>query len=115
MLNKLRTVIYHVTDLEAAKTWYENLTSISPYFNEPFYVGFNINGFELGLDPDVQAIQTGNNAVAYWSVNDIHAAVEKAESIGAITISAVQNVGGKIKVVIIQDPFGNCIGFISEA
>ena len=44
MLQKLRTVIYHVADLPAAKEWYIKATGIQPYFDEPFYVGFDING-----------------------------------------------------------------------
>ena len=53
MLQKLRTAIYHVNDLEKATQWYIDLTGIQPYFKELFYVGFDINGCELGLDPDM--------------------------------------------------------------
>lgn len=48
MLNKLRTVIYHVDDIIKAKDWYIQLTGIQPYFDEIFYIGFDINGCELG-------------------------------------------------------------------
>ena len=51
----LRTVVYHVPDLARAKAWYEAAFEVKPYFDEPFYVGFNIGGFELGLDPDPDA------------------------------------------------------------
>ncbi len=115
MFNKLRTVIYHVNDLQNAKAWYTQLTGIKPYFEEVFYVGFNINGCELGLDPDATKIIHGNNAVAYWSVDNIHMAVEKAESIGASVVSGIQNVGGTIEVAIIKDPFGNHVGLITGA
>jgi predicted enzyme related to lactoylglutathione lyase len=113
MLQKLRTVIYHVNDLAAAKAWYTSLTEKEPY--EVFYVGFDINGFELGLDPDMSNVQTGNHTTAYWAVEDIRAAVEKATSIGATIIDAVHNVGGSIEVAIVADPFGNHIGFITGA
>ncbi len=115
MFKKLRTIIYHVDDLQKAKAWYTQLTGIKPYFDEVFYVGFDINGFELGLDPDNTKIKKGNNAVAYWAVDDIHAAVKNAESIGASIVSAIQNVGGTIEVAIITDPFGNQIGLITGA
>ena len=115
MFNKLRTVIYHVNDLQNAKAWYTQLTGIKPYFEEVFYVGFNINGCELGLDPDATKIIQGNNAVAYWSVDNIRVAVEKAESIGASVVSGIQNVGGTIEVAIIKDPFGNHVGLITGA
>ena len=56
MFQGLRTVIYHVDDLQKATEWYSNILGIKPYFDEPFYVGFNVGGFELGLDPDMQGI-----------------------------------------------------------
>src|ERR671915_951873 len=74
MFQGLRTVIYHVDDLQKAKEWYSRVLSIKPYFDEPFYVGFNVGGFELGLDPDTSGVTVGNNAVAYWGVPDIDAA-----------------------------------------
>jgi predicted enzyme related to lactoylglutathione lyase len=60
-------------------------------------------------------VQTGNHTTAYWAVEDIRAAVEKATSIGATIIDAVHNVGGSIEVAIVADPFGNHIGFITGA
>ncbi|MEJ8817833.1 VOC family protein [Lacibacter sp. H407] len=115
MLQKLRTVIYHTNDLDAAKSWYTSLTGKEPYFDEVFYVGFDINGFELGLDPDMSNTQKGNHSTAYWTVDDIQSAVEKAVSIGATIIDPVHNVGGTIEVAIVEDPFGNHIGFITGA
>jgi len=115
MFKKLRTVIYHVDDLQKAKSWYEALTGIKPYFDEVFYVGFDVNGCELGLDPDLSNIKHGNNSITYWSVDDIHAAIEKANILGAEIISPVQNVGGTIEVAIIKDPFQNQIGLITGA
>jgi len=38
----LRTVVYRVPDLSAAKMWYTQAFQIEPYFDQPFYVGFNI-------------------------------------------------------------------------
>jgi len=49
MLLGLRTVIYPVADLARGKAWYEQVVGAKPYFDEPFYVGFNVGGFELGL------------------------------------------------------------------
>ena len=48
----LRTAIYWVADIEAAKAWYTKVLGIEPYFDEPFYVGFNVGGYELGLQPE---------------------------------------------------------------
>lgn len=115
MLQKLRTIIYHVNDLDKAKKWYTALTGIQPYFDEPFYVGFDINGYELGLDPDMNGITEGNHSVSYWAVTDINAAVDKAVLLGAFVVSPVTNVGGSIEVTMVADPFRNHIGFIAGA
>ena len=116
MLKKLRTVIYHVDDLQKAKAWYIEMTGIQPYFDEPFYVGFNIGGFELGLDPDFEeVIERGTQAVAYWQVDDIDATVKQFINAGAILCSKIKEVGGGIKVATVVDPWGNAVGFIEEA
>ena len=52
MLLGLRTVIYHAPDLARVKTWYSDAFGITPYFDEPFYVGFDVGGYELGLNPN---------------------------------------------------------------
>ena len=49
LVEGLGTVIYHVPDLDRAKAWYEAAFQQKPYFDQPFYVGFNIAGYELGL------------------------------------------------------------------
>lgn len=115
MFKKLRTVIYHVNDIDKAREWYINITGIQPYFDEPFYVGFDINGYELGLDPDAAGVLKGNQSVAYWAVDNINDVVEKLITAGAKIISPVTNVGGTIEVAVVQDPFGNAVGLIEGA
>ena len=110
----LRTVIYHAPDLERAKAWYTAAFGLAPYFDQPFYVGFQIGGFELGLDPDVSSVSVGNNAVAYWGVTDIEAAYARMLEQGASPRQSVQDVGGDIKVASVADPFGNVIGLIQN-
>lgn len=114
MFKKLRTVIYTVKDLQSAKKWYIEATGIQPYFDEPFYVGFDINGFELGLDPNA-AGGSGNQTVSYWAVDDVEAASKKLVSIGGTFIQPKTNVGGEIHVAIVADPFGNHVGLIEGA
>jgi predicted enzyme related to lactoylglutathione lyase len=110
----LRTVIYHTPDLAKAKAWYQAAFGVAPYFDEPFYVGFEIGGFELGLHPDVSGVTFGNNAVAYWGVNDIDSAYTHMLDRGAEPRDAVMDVGGGIKVAAVADPFGNVIGLIEN-
>jgi predicted enzyme related to lactoylglutathione lyase len=110
----LRTVIYHAPDLEAAKAWYTRAFAVAPYFDEPFYVGFEIGGYELGLHPGSSAVSVGNNAVAYWGVPDIDSAHAHMLEQGAEPREPIQDVGGDIKVASVADPFGNVIGLIQN-
>jgi predicted enzyme related to lactoylglutathione lyase len=115
MFLKLRTVVYHVNDLAGARDWYKAVTGIAPYFDEPFYVGFDINGFELGLDPDMTGVTPGNQSAAYWLVDDIEASVKKIADAGATLLQDVTEVGGGIRVATLTDPWGNAIGLIQGA
>lgn len=115
MILGLRTVIYHVPDLERAKAWYSAAFGVAPYFDEPFYVGFNIGGYELGLDPDTSGVAPGAaGAVAYWGVPDIEAAVQHFVHAGAVVKAPVQDVGDDIRVTTLVDPFGNLVGLIQN-
>lgn len=115
MFKKLRTVVYKVSDLDKAKKWYIKATGIKPYFDEPYYIGFDINGSELGLDADIPGPTTGNHSVAFWSVDDAAKAAKKLVSLGAKIIQPRTNVGGAIHTAIVEDPFGNHIGLIEGA
>jgi predicted enzyme related to lactoylglutathione lyase len=115
MIKGLATVIYKVTDLDRAKAWYATAFQQQPYFDQPFYVGFNIAGYELGLDPDPSAGRSGpGGGTAYWRVADIDASMQHFAAAGAATVSAVQDVGDGIKVASVADPFGNVIGLIEN-
>lgn len=59
-------------------------------------------------------VETGNHSVAYWSVDNIEAAVGKLSENNATVISAITEVGGGIKVAVLKDPFGNAVGLIEE-
>jgi len=111
----LRTVIYPAPDLARAKAWYAAAFGVAPYFDQPFYVGFSIGGFELGLDPNapVDAAATAG-AVAYWGVANVDASVSHFIANGAAIRSPVQDVGDGIRVATLSDPFGNAIGLIEN-
>jgi predicted enzyme related to lactoylglutathione lyase len=115
MVHGLRTVIYKVPDLDRAKAFYSAAFGVAPYFDEPYYVGFNVGGYELGLDPDTSGSAPGpGGALAYWGVPEIGAAVEHFVGSGATLRAAPIEVGGGIKVAAVVDPFGNPIGLIEN-
>lgn len=115
MFQGLRTVVYAAGDLAAAKAWYSRVLGAPPYFDEPFYVGFNVGGFELGLNPD--APDTGkktDRAITYWGVENADDALGRLLALGAAEHEAVQEVGEGIRVASVVDPFGNVVGVIQN-
>ena len=115
MLEGLRTAIYHVGDLDRAKGWYGEVLGKEPYFDEPFYVGFDVGGFELGLQPDEGgAPRSSTGVVAYWGVDDAEAALGRLLELGATGRSSVQDVGEGILLASVLDPFGNVFGIIEN-
>ena len=112
----LRTAIYHVNDIEKGKDWYTKMLGIEPYFDQPFYVGYNVGGYELGLQPDEDPVtaQRADGAVAYWGVENGEAEFKRLIELGATVHEAVQDVGEGIKVGTVTDPFGNIFGVIEN-
>ncbi|HQY64782.1 MAG: VOC family protein [Myxococcales bacterium] len=115
MFQGLRTLTLQVTDLAAAKAWYTRAMGVAPYFDEPFYVGFNVGGYELGLqplDPAKAPPPLGDRATTYWGVDDVPAAMAHLSALGAADVSGPENVGDGIVVGTLRDPFGNLFGVI---
>ena len=112
MILGLRTVIYHVSDLPKAKAWYTQVLEKEPYFDQPFYVGYSVGGFELGLVPDGASGPGGT--VAYWGVTNADAVLKHLQELGAIMKEPLQDVGDGIRVATVSDPFGNLFGVIEN-
>jgi predicted enzyme related to lactoylglutathione lyase len=112
MIQGLRTVIYPAPDLAAAKAWYTKVLDKPPYFDEPFYVGFSVGGFELGLIPDGAPSTAGSQAL--WGTPDAAAEMKRLISLGAAVHEEVHEVGGGIQVGSVRDPFGNLFGIIEN-
>jgi predicted enzyme related to lactoylglutathione lyase len=109
------TVIYRVPDIAEGTAWYRRAFDLEPYFEEPFYVGFNVRGFELGLQPEEGTNRAGaGGTVAYWGVDNADDAVARLIGLGAAAREPVQDVGGGIRVATVTDPFGNVLGIIEN-
>ena len=108
-LEGLRTVIYPSPELDAAKTWWTRLLGVDPYFDEPFYVGYDVGGYELGLLPTADP---ADGALTYWGVADVAAAVATAVAEGATQHAPVADVGGGIVTATVRTPPGAILGLI---
>ena len=107
----LRTVIYPAVDLAASKAWFSALLGLQPYFDEPFYVGFDVAGYELALDP---AGDVATGPVTYWGVADADSALARLLDPGAALHGGVRDVGGGIRVATVLEPAGCVLGIIEN-
>lgn len=108
------TTIYHVENLERSKKWYADMLGQAPYFDQPFYVGFSVSGYELGLIPAGQTVQKKTGPVAYWGVAKIETACADLLKKSLPMLEPITDVGGGIKVATFTDPDDNVIGVIEN-
>lgn len=102
-----------VSDLQAAKVWYADAFETKAYFDETFYVGFNIGGYELGLLPEESPnTDKADSVLSYWGVDEITKEYDRLLSLGATSHEAPNNVGGELMVATVKDPWGNLVGLI---
>lgn len=109
----LRTTIYKVGDIKKATEWYAKAFKTKPYFEEPFYVGFNIGGYELGLQPEENpTTEKPESVVSLWGIEDIEKTYQELIELGATENEKPFNVGGELMTATVKDPWGNIIGLI---
>ena len=115
MILGLRTAIYHVTNLNEAKKWYNKVLDKEPYFDQSYYVGYNVGGYELGLVPDkTDSSAKVEGVITYWGVNSAKESYQKLIDNGAVEHEKLQDVGEGILVAAVKDPFGNVFGIIEN-
>ena len=112
MILGLRTTIYRVGNLKDATQWYTQRFGQAPYFTQPTYIGFNIGGYELGLEPWDGDKAHAENVLTYWGVDDIEREFARFTQAGATAHQKPTPVGDDIVVATVRDPWGNIIGLI---
>jgi predicted enzyme related to lactoylglutathione lyase len=111
MTEGVKTIIYPVKDLAQAKTLYRGLLNVEPYMDAPYYVGFQVEGQDIGLDPNGHS-QGMTGPVAYWHVDDIEKSLQNLLDAGAETQQEVSDVGGGKLIASVKDTDGNVIGLL---
>ena len=101
----IRSLVIPVSDLDAAKAVYRALLG-APHTDQPYYVGYNVDGFEVSLAPgDVAA-----GPVAFADVEDLDATRATLLAAGATERSAPRQVAPEARVCVLADAEGNPIG-----
>jgi predicted enzyme related to lactoylglutathione lyase len=107
----LKTVLYPVRDLASAKAIYSELLGVAPSMDEPYYVGFNVDGQDVGLDPNGHSHgMTG--PVGYWHVDDLARSLDQLVAAGAEVQQPVRDVGGGKLIATVTDSDGNVLGLL---
>ena len=112
MIIGLRTAICPISDLNSAKEWYSRVLGLTPYFDQPFHVGFAVGGFELGSLPQGQSGTSG--AQPLCGVENADDELARLVSPVGVVLEPVTDVGEGIRVAAIRDPFGNRFGLIEK-
>jgi len=108
MLRALCTMALRADDVAAARDWYAAFNGVDAYFDRPFYVGFELAGYELGIQPRPGA------PTALWGTDDLEGDLARALAAGATELTAIRDVGDGIRVCAFEDPFGNPVGLIDN-
>lgn len=114
MTEGIKTIIYPVSDITQAKTLFSALLGVEPYMDAPYYVGFSVNGQDIGLDPNGHK-QGMTGPLCYWHVDDIRKSLEDLVGAGAAPLQDVKDVGGGKMIASVKDLDGNVIGLLQQA
>lgn len=113
MTTGMQTIMYPVADLEDAKRLFDTLFGTDPYMDELYYVGYNVAGQDVGLDPNGH--EKGlKGPTGYWHVTDIAAALDGLVAQGAKTTQNITDVGGGKLIATVEDANANVIGLLQQ-
>lgn len=113
MSSSIQSLVIPTTDAEAAKAFLSILAG-QPHTDQPYYVGWNVNGLEIGLNPGGHGMGM-IGPVNYWQVEDVTATQQALVAAGATLGQEATEVGGGTIVATVTDKDGNVYGLISRA
>jgi predicted enzyme related to lactoylglutathione lyase len=113
MTASMKTVIFPVKDIAAAKQLFGTLLGTEPVADAAYYVGFDVNGQHVGLDPNGHA-RGMTGPVGYWHVDDINATQAALLEAGATAQNPITDVGGGRLIATVTDADGNVIGLLQD-
>lgn len=123
MLRGLTTITYSAEDVAAARDWYATLLGLEAYFEREVaghtaYVEFRLGDHqaELGI-LDARFVPGGQpatpgavGAIAYWAVDDVHAAHQRLLDQDCTEHAPPTEHGPGFVTASVVDPFGNVLG-----
>lgn len=110
----LHSIVHNVSDLASAKAIQAALLGVEPHTDQPYYVGFNVSGVEVGLAP-MQPGQAWAPPVANWATDDLDGAIARLQEAGATLNGEPRQVAPGVRVALLNDKDGNPLGLIESA
>lgn len=109
MPNDIKLIVYPVQDVEKAKAFYGKFLEVEPYVDSPYYVGYKVGDYEVGLDPNSKL-----GPIAYIDVKDIKSSLQAMIEVGAEVVQDIKEVGGGLLIAQVKDADGNVVGLRQE-
>jgi predicted enzyme related to lactoylglutathione lyase len=106
---KFTTVLYPVKDLDQAKVTFTALFGVEPHADSPYYVGYEVDGSEIGLVPGGHD-QGMTGPEPYYDVEDIDATLAALQAAGGVVVQEPRDVAAGLLVAKVRDSEGNIIG-----
>ena len=104
-----KTVLYPVQDLDGATDLFGVLFGAGPHVESPYYVGFSVDGTEIGLIP-AGADSDLTGPLPYFDVDDVQSTIAALAAAGATVVQEPTDVGGGLLVAKVVDRDANTIG-----
>ena len=106
---QLKTVLYPVKDLDKAKATFTALFGVEPHVDSKYYVGYEVDGHEIGLIPNGHD-QGMTGPEPYYDVEDINVSLAALQAAGAVVLQEPTDVAAGLLVAKVRDTEGNLIG-----
>ena len=107
-MRSFATVLLPATDLAASRELYQALLGAEPTADTPYYVGFDVDGQQIGLVPGATVVRP------HLHVPDMEAAVQRITAAGGSVVDEPHEVGGGRPVAAVRDMAGAEIGLIAD-
>lgn len=103
----------HGRDGEAIQKFYSDLFEWPIDANNPMKYGMTTTMVEgHGINGGITASESAPMVTIYVAVDDLQAALDKAETLGAKTVMPPSDVPGGPSIALFSDPEGNVIGLV---
>lgn len=111
MTTQVFSILYPTRDLDKGKAIFTTLFGVEPMADSPYYVGYDVNGLQIGLIPNGHDDGIAG-PLPYVQVENIEQAIADLVAVGATVVSPLKDVGPGGIVAVVQDAEGNAIGLI---